>query len=192
MALITPRNIATSKLTDGTDFLQSLPAGTVLQVQQNVMDGYAHYSGGTWYHLTDMTTNITPRSASSKILVRFQISISAVDRYHITKMFRAINNGTDVQIGHGDPGSNTARQKAFATLGTGSRLNGHSTYEQLTVSAEFLDSPNTTQVVTYKPHVGVYSNHAFTVNAVHYNSGNQNDQWNSAPFSALTVMEIAG
>ena len=168
-----------------------MPAGTVLQVQQSVMDGYAHYSGGTYYHLTDMTTNITPRSASSKILVRLQVNVSATDRYHITKMFRAINNGTDVQIGHGNVGSNTNRQKAFATLGTGARLNAHSTYEQLTVSAEFLDSPNTTQVVTYKPYIGVYANHAFTINAVHYNSGSQNDQWNSAPFSALTVMEIA-
>ena len=192
MALITPRNIATSKLTDGSAFIQTLPAGTVLQVQQNVMDGYAHYSGGTYYHLTDMTTNITPRSASSKILIRFQVNISAIDRYHITKMFRAINNGTDVQIGHGNVGSNTTRQKAFATLGTGARLSGHSTYEQLTVSAEFLDSPNTTQVVTYKPYIGVYANHAFSVNAPHYNSGNGNDQWQSAPFSALTVMEIAG
>ena len=170
----------------------AMPAGTVLQVQQSVMDGFAHYSGGTYYHLTDMTTNITPRSASSKILVRLQVNVSAIDRYHITKMFRAINNGTDVQIGHGNVGAQTNRQKAFATLGTGARLNGHSTYEQLTVSAEFLDSPNTTQVVTYKPYIGVYANHAFTINSVHYNSGSQNDQWASAPFSALTVMEIAG
>ena len=170
----------------------AMPAGTVLQVQQNIMDTSTHYSGGTYYHLTDMTTNITPRSASSKILVRLQVNVSAVDRYHITKMFRAINNGTDVQIGHGNVGAQTNRQKAFSVLGTGQRTSGHSTYEQLTVSAEFLDSPNTTQVVTYKPYIGVYANHAFTVNATHYNSGGNNDQWNSAPFSALTLMEIAG
>jgi len=168
-----------------------MPAGTVLQVQQNIMDTYAHYSGGTYYHLTDMTTNITPRSASSKILIRFQVSLGYTGRYHITKLFRAIDGGTDVQIGHGNVGAQTSRQKAFATLGTGDRLNAHETYEQTTVSSEFLDSPNTTGVITYKPYIGVYTNHAFTVNAVHYNSGNQNDQWNSAPFSALTVMEIA-
>ena len=168
-----------------------MPAGTVLQVQQSVMDTYTHYSGGTYYHLTDMTTNITPRSASSKILVRLQVNVSAIDRYHITKMFRAINNGTDVQIGHGNVGSDTSRQKAFATLGTGNRVSGYSTYEQLTVSAEFLDSPNTTGVITYKPYIGVYTNHPFTINAAHYNSGNENSGWNSAPFSALTVMEIA-
>ena len=187
MALITTKAATVTSVSQS-----SLPAGTVLQVQQNVMDGYAHYSGGTYYHLTDMTTNITPRSASSKILVRLQVSVSAIDRYHITKMFRAINNGTDVQIGHGNVGTQTNRQKPFATLGTGNRLEARSTYEQLTVSAEFLDSPNTTQVVTYKPYIGVYANHAFSINSVHYNSGSQNDQWNSAPFSALTVMEIAG
>ncbi len=190
MALITPK-INASSITAGTLPSSNLPAGTVLQVKQSVMDAYAHYSGGTYYHLTDMTTNITPRSASSKILVRLQVCVSAIDRYHITKIFRAINNGTDVQIGYGDVGSYT-RQKAFSVLGTGSKSNGTATYEEITISAEFLDSPNTAQVVTYKPYIGVYAAHPFSVNAVHYNSGNQNDQWNSAPFSALTVMEIAG
>ena len=39
MALITQKNIATSKLSDGSNFLQELPAGSVLQVISNVMDG---------------------------------------------------------------------------------------------------------------------------------------------------------
>lgn len=192
MALITPKNIATSKLTDGSNFLQSLPAGTVLQVQQNIMDSYSHFSGGTYYALSGMNTNITPRSASSKFLVRLQVCVSAVDRYHITKMYRSIDSGSNVQIGHGNVGSDTNRQKAFSVLPTGPKSNTSSQFEQVTISAEFLDSPNTTGVITYKPYIGVYANHAFTINAIHYNSGTQNDQWNSAPFSALTVMEIAG
>ena len=191
MALITPKNIATSALT-GTLPSSNLPAGSVLQVQQSIMDSYSHFSGGTYYALSGMNINITPRSALSKILVRLQVNVSAIDRYHITKMYRSIDSGSDVQIGYGNVGSDTARQKAFSVLGTGSKSNNTATYEQLTVSAEFLDSPNTTGVITYKPYIGVYSNHAFTVNSVHYNSGNQNDQWVSAPFSALTVMEIAG
>ena len=186
MALSTIPNNMQADLT-----ANNMPAGTVLQVQQSIMDSYSHFSGGTYYALSGMNTNITPRSASSKILVRLQVSLGFTGRYHITKMFRSISGGSDVQIGHGNVGSQTNRQKAFSVLGTGNRLNAHETYEQITISSEFLDSPNTTGVITYKPQIGVYTNHAFTVNAIHYNSGNQDAQWNSAPFSALTVMEIA-
>ena len=49
-----------------------MPSGSVLQVQQSIMDTYSHYSGGSYYALSTMNTNITPRSASSKILIRFQ------------------------------------------------------------------------------------------------------------------------
>ena len=170
----------------------NMPAGAVLQVKQSVMDGYLHSSGGSYINLSDMNVTITPTSANSKILCTMQVSISAVDRYHITKLFRSIGGGSEVQIAKGDPGSNTGRELAWMALGTGTRVSGHSTYEQHTTTGMFLDSPNTTSAILYKPYVGVYTAHAYTINSSHYNSGAGNDNWQSAPISNFVVMEIAG
>ena len=136
-------------------------------------------------------TTITPRSATSKILCTMQISIGAVTRYHITKLYRSIGGGSDVQIAYGNPGSNTSNPLAWFALGTGEGTN--KTYEQRTTSGTFLDSPNTTSAIVYKPHVGVYSAaHVFAINTAHYSSGNYNAVWNAAPITTFTVMEIAG
>ena len=173
----------------------NMPSGAVLQVKQSVMDGYLHSSGGSYINLSDMNVTITPTSANSKILCTMQVSISAVDRYHITKLFRSIGGGSEVQIAKGDPGSNVARHLAFMALGTGNRHEagaGWDTYEQHTTTGMFLDSPNTTSAILYKPYVGVYSSHPYSINSVHYASGNTNDAWASAPISSFTAMEIAG
>ena len=116
MALITPKNIETSKLSDGSNFLQDLPAGSVLQVISNVMDGDSYIGSSSYIHLTDLTTTITPRSATSKIFCTMQISISAVSRYHSTKLYRSIGGGSDVQIANCNIGS-TSRQPAWMVLG---------------------------------------------------------------------------
>tara|TARA_B110000483_G_C17912911_1_gene433794 strand:- start:101 stop:670 length:570 start_codon:yes stop_codon:yes gene_type:complete len=169
----------------------NIPAGSVIQVISNVMDGVSYIASSSYTHLTDLTTTITPRSATSKILCTMSISISAVSRYHITKLFRSIGGGSDVQIAYGNVGSNTSNPLAWFALGTGEGTN--KTYEQRTMSGTFLDSPNTTSAIVYKPHVGVYSAaHPFAINTSHYNSGNYNDVWNAAPITTFTVMEIAG
>ena len=116
--------------------------------------------------------------------------ISAVSRYHSTKLYRSIGGGSDVQIANGNIGS-TSRQPAWMVLGTGEGTN--KTYEQRTTSATFLDSPNTTSAIVYKPHVGVYdANHTYGINTAHYNSGSYDSIWNNAPLTTFTVMEIAG
>ena len=191
MALITPKNLSASNITTGTLPSSNLPAGSVLQVISNVMDGVSYVGSSSYTHLTDLTTTITPRSATSKIFCTMTISISAVSRYHITKLYRSIGGGSDVQIAYGNVGSNTSNPLAWFTLGTGEGTN--KTYEQRTMSGNFLDSPNTTSAIVYKPHVGVYATgHAFAINTAHYNSGSYNAVWNSAPITTFTVMEIAG
>lgn len=173
----------------------NMPAGSVLQVKQGLMDGYLHSSGGSYVNLSDLNVTITPTSASSKMLCTMQLSISATDRYHITRLMRTIGGGSEVQIAKGDTGSDTGRHLAWMALGTGNRHEagaGWDTYEQHTTAGVFLDSPNTTSTIVYKPYVGVYATHAFTVNAVHYNGGAENSSWNSAPITNFVVMEIAG
>ena len=190
MALSTIPNNMQAALTGS-----NLPAGAVLQVKQGLMDGYLHSSGSSYINLSDMNVTITPTSANSKMLCTMQISISATDRYHITKLFRSIGGGSDVQVAKGNPGSSTNRHLGWMALGTGNRHEagaGWDTYEQHTTTGMFLDSPNTTSAIVYKPYVGVYAGHAYTINSSHYNSGAGNDNWQSAPISNFVVMEIAG
>tara|TARA_Y100000385_G_scaffold59990_2_gene58253 strand:+ start:626 stop:1195 length:570 start_codon:yes stop_codon:yes gene_type:complete len=181
---------AASNIT-GTLSSTQMPAGNVLQVISNVMDGDSYIASSSHVHLTDLTTTITPRSATSKIFCTMQISISAVTRYHNTKLYRSIGGGSDVQIAYGDPGSNTSNPPCWMVLGTGQGTNKE--YEQRTISGTFLDSPNTTSAIVYKPHIGVYSAaNTYAINTSHYNSGNYNEVWNNAPITTFTVMEIAG
>ena len=169
----------------------NMPSGVVLQVISNVMDGVSYIGSSSWTHLTDLTTTITPRSATSKIFCTMQISVSAVSRYHSTKLFRSIGGGSDVQIAYGNVGSNTSNPPSWMALGTGEGTN--KTYEQRTMSGTFLDSPNTTSAIVYKPHIGVFdAAHTFAINTAHYNSGSYNAVWNIAPITTFTVMEIAG
>ena len=75
MALITPRNIATSKLTDGSDFLTSIsliptdmPSGSVIQqVSHHSTDSFT--TSGTTYLTTNASVSITPLFANSKMLI---------------------------------------------------------------------------------------------------------------------------
>ena len=182
-----PNNMQAPLALAGND----MPAGSVLQVISNVMDGSSYIGSASHVHLTDLTTTITPRSATSKIFCTMQISTSAVTRYHNTKLYRSIGGGSDVQIAYGDPGSNTSRTLCWMVLGTGEGTN--KTYEQRTISGTFLDSPNTTSAIVYKPHIGVYdASHTYGINTAHYSSGNYNAVWNNVPITTFTVMEIAG
>ena len=79
MALITPKNIATSKLTDGSTFLTSvspsnMPSGSVVNVMQ------AYYTGTTSIassqaaqYIEIMSQTVTPKLAGSKFLIQVEV-----------------------------------------------------------------------------------------------------------------------
>ena len=86
MALITPKNIATSKLTDGSNFLTAidnthLPSGTL--VNSYTVDGRfneVNVTSGSYVSVhSDLTFNYTPELTSSKIYVVAEISVSPHD-----------------------------------------------------------------------------------------------------------------
>ena len=130
------RSVISTSNISGALLPTQMPAGNILQVKQSVMDGYLYSSGNSYINLSDLNVTITPTSANSKILCTMQVSISATERYHNTKLFRSIGGGSDVQIAKGDPGSNTGRVVAWMALGTGNRHEagaGWDTYEQHTI-----------------------------------------------------------
>ena len=90
-----------------------------------------------------MSTSITPRSGSSKVLVSAVINYSFKTNFSKNCVFRITRNGTEI-------GTST---------GTGTAGIASASYEDGEVEAinnvkiEFFDSPNTTSAVTYKVHV---------------------------------------
>lgn len=114
------------------------------QCKQGVYDARVIVAASTTGSGADvMSTSITPRSGSSKVLVSAVINYSFKTNFSKNCVFRITRNGTPI-------GTST---------GTGTAGIASASYEDGEVEAinnvkiEFFDSPNTTSAVTYKVHV---------------------------------------
>jgi hypothetical protein len=178
-AKIADANVTTAKIADANVTSAKLGAGTILQVKQTVKTDVFSTASDAYTDLTDLSVTITPRSATSKILVSFYLVIGQTgdDRgYHA----RIMRDSTPIFVGDA----------------AGSRVQGsYSNYnpdfrEANAATAQFLDSPATTSEITYKVQV----RRGTAVGAVVIGrNGTDGDAANSGrnPCS-ITVMEVAG
>lgn len=168
---------------------QSLPAGTVLQVQSfDKLDDQIII--GTSF--TDvMSVSITPTSTTSKILVRCDVNISASEgsenasatRYSAVKLYR-----DSTQIGLNTSILSSQSQVWFSS---NSVENNNSGYGQSNSSSSFMDSPSTTSAITYKIQAG--STHSTgTYTYINRPPKNNDGALIHRGISNITVMEIAG
>lgn len=166
---------------NNTNFIAS---GHVLQVVSNTFAGTWSAAGqpSTFYPVSDLNTAITPRSATSKILITTSMSIGS-GYWEIQGRFT--RNGTAIGLGN-QRGSRTRctfldnRYEA-----AGSVRNGWGT-----VSAQFLDSPNTTSLITYGVELNGYSTFTIGVNYNPYSDSDSSDYFGT-PISVITLTEIA-
>jgi hypothetical protein len=104
---------------------------------------YVASSSGSGVEVTDLTTSITPRSATSKVLVTIAINYTGTNVQY--GAFRITRNGTEI-------GSNTVGSSLFGIA----PLAGINPYSSNFLSSQFiqiLDSPGTASAVTYKIHI---------------------------------------
>ena len=127
----------------------SLPAGSVIQVVQNTKTDTASASAGLAVVMNfDSTFSqaITPSSSSNKIEVNFNLSValSSNDDLMMFRLRRKIGSGSfaDVTDAVGD----TAASRFRCMHAVDSGVN---TYKMPTINLNFLDSPSTTDAVTY-------------------------------------------
>ena len=99
---------ATSYAGAGGD-LTGITTGKVLQVVQTMKtDTFSSTTGTTWTDITGVSVNITPSSASNKILVSFHGGVSASnDSYSWLRMARVIGGTTVINLCRGDSRNNT-------------------------------------------------------------------------------------
>jgi hypothetical protein len=160
------------------------PAGAVLQMQSAYITNGVTTSGGSsganWYDL-GLSVTITPTSANSKFLLRFDstytnanlASSGAYGGY-----FSFVRNGTRIY--------QTTSTGSGPAMSGGTWMNLYSQYMNV-IGGTGIDTPNTTSSITYK--IQVSSEGAG--NAYWGVSGNTSG-YTPSSVSTFTVMEIAG
>ena len=163
----------------------TMPAGHVIQVQSTNMTTHQTITGTSFTEITDLTTNITPISTSSKIylMVHLVVGDAQDDNYSQFRIQRVIS-GSSTNLGLG-----TAAGSSTLCSWQNNGPYNHAVYETHVSSWTYLDSPATTLQTTYK----VFSRPMATSSRTHYiNRPHETSDANRAVSSStLTLMEIA-
>ena len=179
-ALGTP---ASGVLTNCTGVVAAaLPAGSVLQVVSTTLATTVSTTSvtPTYVDITGLSVSITPRSASSKILI--SASINRGISGNILTFFQFMRDST--AIGIGDTAGSRLRSTMAVYFGNADAVS-HIGAQAM----NYLDSPSTTSATTYK--VQFCSSSAGTA---YINRNSSDGDNNTAPrtISTITVMEIQG
>ena len=175
----TSGNILTS---NGTTWVSSkLPAGSTLQVVQTFFTTSFTTSSNSMTDLTGMSLSITPKSATSKILLITSMSTSkSTSGSGIA--FQWVRNGTAVGIG---TLGTTAPNYSFGYTQAGSNTINN-------VNFSYLDAPATASAITYKLQVRVESaggTFALNNNPSYLNVGT--DVYHAGYTSTITAIEVS-
>lgn len=160
-----------------------LPAGCILQTESTTVTGEFSSSSATLVDITGMTLTITPKYATSKILIRAQLNWGGV--INIYAGIRLYRGGTFISNSTSATGAQT-----YASLGCGGD-NDNFQYKLEHTAIEFLDSPATASAITYK--LQVQSTGGPGTNTWHLNrpSNSDNAAYIVRGTSTFTVQEIA-
>jgi hypothetical protein len=161
----------------------AMPAGSVLQVVQGYLGTTASASTSNDTTVdTGLQASITPSSASSKILVQYNVFLGQQDSYNM--FVRILRDSTYIGNGTSEGGR---------PVGNAVANNYHSTNDGYSVSPTsnvYLDSPNTTSSITYKIQMGCYGGNLVYINRSHIFQASAG-AYDTIPLSTITLMEIA-
>ena len=133
--------ISAAKLTTGTLPNAQMPSGSMLQVIQTAATSVHNYGGSSgWSNPSSYNVTITPSSASNKVMVFYNIwGICYNNQKHLTwDLMRTVGGVNSNRFGN-------------VTYGLGAYYTHTMGEFQGQCIAQFLDSPNTTSAVIYKP-----------------------------------------
>ena len=160
--------------------------GHVLQVQQTVFkDSFSTSIGPSFVEVTGLRCNITPKSTSSKILIRFSLCIAS--QYWQVRG-RILKDGSPLDDALGNQRGSNRQRVSYNYVNYN---NGDTTtiYDMTGIPVEHLDSPATTNAIQYSIDIGGYS----TSYAVYVNRSHQDTDattYYGTPISTVTLMEI--
>jgi hypothetical protein len=138
-------------------------------------------TSGTMVDITGLSVNITPTSASNKILIIASLVVSANTWDTAGMGVNLVRNSTNLGVGTGGSGSN-----ATSSYNAWSGTSGNTTANHSPMIITFVDSPNTTSSTTYKLQGRSFlDGYTFVIN------GRMADSVIGCS-STITVMEISG
>jgi hypothetical protein len=173
-----------SILTSGVLFANAglYAPGTIIQVQQfTKTDTMNAAYATTWTNLSDLSVNITPKYATSKILVTYNLNVGGTG--HI--MFRLTRN--DIPIGVGNASGNTYQSTSFIAIASG-YPGGTFPFP---ISTEYIDTPNTSSSLTYKIQFRSGDGQTSYVITVNKGYSETDTGYYSRTISTITVKELA-
>lgn len=163
---------------NGSGTIAGVP-GSILQVQSTTKTDTFSTSSTSLVDVTGLSVTISPRSATSQILVMVNLNFGADPS--VTAMHGAIFRGS-TQIALGDAAGSRARRTwvrcSSQASGTGAG----------TMSMTFLDSPATTSATTYK--VQILSDQSGSV-YINRTAGDADASYMARGVSSITLMEVA-
>ena len=152
-------------------------AGKILQVIQATSDSQVSTTS-TSYVDTPLSASITPTATSSKILVRYSMTVAINSDSNIA-FFQILRGST--AVGNGNQGTN--RVKCHSAL----RGQHSDSNPSGVTSGEFLDTPSTTSATTYKIQFRIDGNTVYINRA----PGDSDQAFHPSPLAAITLMEVA-
>ena len=158
--------------------------GGIVQTVQSVVTSNTVGTTGQITPVSVMTADITPSSASNKILVLVDASVGSSNGYNTTLyLFR-----DSTKIYFGDAATNRPRVSKTANIYTAQAT----TYMQLPCQIHYLDSPATTGTVTYSLRLAAYGGVAYTFNRSYSNQADTaNAAFDGQNASSITLMEVS-
>jgi hypothetical protein len=162
------------------------PAGHIIQVKQIVKTDYFNSQSTSFVDINGLSISITPNFNTSKILVMWSVATSGNSHFDL-RLARLLDSlETAPYIGN-QLGSNRTRSTHHHYTTT----SYNTTYDTYSDNGQFLDSPNTTNSVTYKMQCACpYSSGYYIRIGYQYSDGD--NTWAGTNPSSMTVMEIAG
>jgi hypothetical protein len=150
----------------------------IVQIQSTTLTTNLTVSAGTTaVDLTGLSVNITPTSASNRILVLVNIQFNNAS----FEGFVGLVNRNGTLVAQNTAGGSTAGCFSLSTANS-------NVYWLMSSSASFIDSPATTSPLTYKLQTATVSG-TYTLYVNRTQRGNSND---ASGTSTITVMEISG
>ncbi len=166
--------------------------GKVLQVIHTSYTASTEINATTFALVSGFQATITPSATSSKILIHVHANLGldgiGTNRYGVVKIRRlGGSGGADVMGGKGTQGGHQD-DMVFNTVST-DPTTAHE--RNLVYSATGLDSPNTTNAVTYQFKARVNANET-PVMTINRTTADPSDMFHSPAVSSITLMEIDG
>jgi hypothetical protein len=167
---------ADSSTATGLKWAAPAGGGKVLQVKSVTKTDTFTSTSTSYVDITGLTIDITPSSATSKILVMYNVSGSQQVNVNIAHS-RLMRNSTAINIGDasGSRDASTSDPMSMDTLIVGT-----------TIAGTFLDSPATTSSTTYKFQVRTVGNTVY----INRTQEDNDSAVRARTVSTITVMEI--